>query len=196
MQGHGLTFSAASAMVSDERVLIVSSPSVQWTGNLSQEQLNQLKAIDLSDLIELALNLDTGVNYGRSMFSLELSYSEGEQRDNQDKKTVQFSQLLTSIRNIDGNLHFQFKEPLDDSLPPVVENIELKLITWVTIEDGLTGLKSPIPIHAACCGCSGWCAFLWTLFAYCSTCVEPQGPAYCCQNCRMPATQQERCPGK
>ena len=54
-------------------------------------------------------------------------------------------------------------------------------------------LKGNPMTKAVCCDCSGGCAALWILFAYCNTCISYQGGSYCCSSCRMPGPPGGTC---
>lgn len=187
-KGRGIVISAPSAVVTSNSNLTLLTPTANFVGDFEQETKEQLNTLDLTNAFDLASNLHTGILHGQTLFNLELKYRESEQC-----KTVDLSHHLKSVSSCSGNIHFNFSTPINDLLPQTIEQVTLTLLNPTNSAAEEKGLKGPIPVHTACCDCSGWCAFLWITFAFCNSCLEPQGAEYCCKNCHVPPAPGESC---
>ena len=190
MKGRELILSSSSAVVTDGHRLTLLAPATSLSEATKGVNSEALDALDFSDVAQLASNINTGIQHGQTLLTLELKYKKAGQWVTED-----LSHSLESVSSCSGNIHFNYKNDIDGSIPQSMDEVTLVLTSWISpSENGNRNtVKGPIPMHTACCDCSGWCAFLWTLFAYCNTCLEPQGAEYCCKNCNMPPAPGESC---
>ena len=181
MEGRGIYLTSSTATITGGDTLTLSSPRVDWLDGMQQEHINQLLTVDLSQLSELAGYLDKGIKNTLVLSSLELKY-----KTDSGWRTLQIHDRLEWVTSSGGNLSFKFKDPLRIPLDQKMEQVALALKTWPNPTDGWLMELGRFPMHSVCCDCSGWCAFLWILFAYCNSCLQPQGGEYCCINCDPP----------
>lgn len=181
MEGRGIYMTSPIVTLTGDDMLTLTAPEVDWLDGMKQEHLDQLAGIDLSKLDELSGYLDKGIKNTQVISSMELKYKTED-----GWRIVQIHDRVESISTSGGNLNIKFKEPLQLQLEQKMEQVSLVLQTWPSPTDRWLMELGRFPMHSVCCDCSGWCAFLWILFAYCNSCLQPQGGEYCCINCDPP----------
>ncbi|KEI70020.1 hypothetical protein [Endozoicomonas elysicola] len=191
MEGRGIYLTSSTATLTGEDMLTLTAPDVDWLGGMKQEHMNKLSTIDLSKLPELSGYLDKGIKHTLVLSSLELKY-----KTESGWRILQIHDRVESVSSSGGNIAFKFKDPLQILLDQKMEQVTLVLKTWPYPTNGWLMELGRFPMHSTCCDCSGWCAFLWILFAYCKNCLQPQGGEYCCINCDppVPAAPGGTCP--
>ncbi len=74
MEGRGIYLASSTATLTDEDMLTLAAPEVDWLEGMKQEHMDRLSNIDLSKLPELSGYLDEGIINMQVLSSLELKY--------------------------------------------------------------------------------------------------------------------------
>ncbi len=185
MEGRGFYITSPSALFDGSKTLTFTAPVIDWLGDMKQEHLNSLAGIDLSDLPSFANTLDKGFKNSPILSAIELTFKQ----DNR-QQTLTIHDQVTHVSSSNGNMRFTFKKPLTSIPGQTLQQVTFVFKTWhlPTVDLGR------YPMHAVCCDCSGGCAALWILFAWCNTCVAVMGGKDCCTICNMPAVSGKTCP--
>ncbi len=185
LEGRGFYIHSPAALFDGSKTLTLNTPSIDWLGDMKQEHLDALAGIDLRDIPNFAATLDKGFKKTQVLSTIELTF----QKDNHQQTLVIHDQV-THVSSQNGNIRFSFKEPVKAIPDQTMEQVTLTFKAWhiPTVNLGR------FPMHAVCCNCSGGCAALWILFAWCNSCLEPMGGEYCCPNCHQPAAPGGTCP--
>ncbi|GAA4651020.1 hypothetical protein GCM10023116_33030 [Kistimonas scapharcae] len=185
MEGRGVYITSPSAVFDSHKTLTLNAPAIDWLGDMKKEHLDVLDGIDLRDIPSFAATLDTGFKKSQGLSTITLTFVRSGK-----KQTLDIHDPVIHISSQNGNIRFSFKEPVKSIPEQTMEQVTLTVKTWhlPTVNLGR------FPMHAVCCNCSGGCAALWILFAWCNTCLEPSGGEFCCQHCHMPAAPGETCP--
>lgn len=187
LEGRGFFLTTDQVSYDQDKKLTVVAPEAGWLDDMKPEHLQQLKDFNLNDLSELAGLMNKGVQKSPLVIDISIRRFENE-------SVIMTPLDVNEVEYENGNLLLTLNRPAN--IPPVLESTSILFRTWhqPTEESLSTVLGGPRPMKAVCCDCSGGCAALWILFAWCTKCVSFQGGEYCCSACQMPPAPGETCP--
>ena len=187
LEGRGFFLVTHQMSYDQDNKLTMVAPVAGWLDDMKQEHLQALKDFNLNDLLGLTELMNKGIKKSPLIIDISIKRFEND-------SVIMTPLDVHEVEYSNGNLLFTLNRPAN--IPPVLENVSILFRAWhqPTEESLSTVLGGPRPMKAVCCNCSGGCAALWILFAWCTQCVSFQGGEYCCSACQMPPAPGETCP--
>lgn len=175
MKEWGFYITSPFAKFTDSKTLFLAAPIIDWLDDIKASQPEGISEVDLSDIPTFASALDTGFTRAEVHYSMTLNYNDG-----QKWREIDIDERVKGVTSNGSDIKFIFKDDVEPELGQTMGKVTLT----VKVE------HDPYPyrdfMHTVCCDCSGKCALLWILCAYCSNCIQPRGGMDCCKLCDPP----------